>query len=865
MREESFTKTIESKYGRGSVKLAQDLQKTVNKSTRTRNHIKFLKRCRDNNIIPKGLRIKLPKDCLNIAGIMRNRLKIEQRRLSKQTQVFKKKLAISQQKMSEIQGKLKDTLRNEEHNWLEQIIEISRERENRKVKERQLRKFNSLIEEKQRETEADKNHREDTEKMKREKIKNEVIDLTKDGIDEDIEAYLSLGPDFCEAPTKVPVEKIITTTEDMCYKIKKKLEEEHKGEHAIEKETDELRDKVSKLLINTANKKFYTNLNKEEQRGKKKIKEDKERVYIPADKGRIMVAMDRYESTNAENSYEFKMKGVLQDLKATESTRGGKDWDLTKMVSKKGSDVINEIKDRGEITEKYANWLKPKDCHAPRLSGYPKIHKPENPLRGVVSMIGSPYEKISKHLSPILRTIQGRSGLYIKNSRDLKEIVKEWRIERNETLVSYDVKNLYPSIPIKKALELIENLLLGKSDLKESTTLSVHSIMKLLNWIFQDTYCEYSGRHYVLDSAPIGLGVTGEIAVIYMEEFQMIALKTLPTNISSWPWYVDDSETKCKNEDTEKILQHLNTIEPNVIIFTKEESENDSIAVLDLKQTINRQTKKIECTVNYKATHTNINVKEQSNHPESMKRAIILGFAERARALCDEQHLQDELENIEDIFVANGFKRGTVREYMSPKDRLEKENGKEEEEDRGTIVVPYLKGFSEKFKRIARKYKFRVAHTPGRKVKETKKLCQEPLGQKNKDVVYKIPCGCEKYSYIGETWRKLETRLYEHKMGVRMTKQDLELGRIEEANKRLNKEDGGLPRHNTECAHEIKWEGVEIVGMERNTMERKVLESIETKREETRGNRVLNNYKQIPQWNLVLNKYFQSEIDRGGT
>ena len=50
-------------------------------------------------------------------------------------------------------------------------------------------------------------------------------------------------------------------------------------------------------------------------------------------------------------------------------------------------------------------------------------------------------------LIPILRTIQGRSNLYIKNSRELKEITKDWRIERNQILVSYDVKNLYPSIP----------------------------------------------------------------------------------------------------------------------------------------------------------------------------------------------------------------------------------------------------------------------------------------------------------------------------------------------------------------------------------------------------------------------------------
>ena len=52
----------------------------------------------------------------------------------------------------------------------------------------------------------------------------------------------------------------------------------------------------------------------------------------------------------------------------------------------------------------------------------------------------------------------------------------------------------------------------------ETTTFSVNSIMKLLRWIFSLTYCEYKGKHYVLDCGPIGLSVVGEIAIIYMED-----------------------------------------------------------------------------------------------------------------------------------------------------------------------------------------------------------------------------------------------------------------------------------------------------------------------------------------------------------
>ena len=45
-----------------------------------------------------------------------------------------------------------------------------------------------------------------------------------------------------------------------------------------------------------------------------------------------------------------------------------------------------------------------------------------------------------------------------------------------------------------------------------------------------------------------------------------------------------------------------------------------------------------------------------------MKKGIIKGLADRA--LCDQEHLDSELKNIEDVFAANGYKRERVRKHM---------------------------------------------------------------------------------------------------------------------------------------------------------------------------------------------------------
>ena len=104
-----------------------------------------------------------------------------------------------------------------------------------------------------------------------------------------------------------------------------------------------------------------------------------------------MVAMDRSIEKGGENSYEFKMKKVLSDMKSKPSTRmkdgSIDDWDVTEKVSREGRAITQEMVDKGEITEQKERWLKPNDCRAPRLMEYPKTHKDNVPLRGVVSFI----------------------------------------------------------------------------------------------------------------------------------------------------------------------------------------------------------------------------------------------------------------------------------------------------------------------------------------------------------------------------------------------------------------------------------------------------------------------------------------------
>ena len=218
--------------------------------------------------------------------------------------------------------------------------------------------------------------------------------------------------------------------------------------------------------------------------------------------------------------------------------------------------------------------------------------------------------------------------------------------------------------------------------------------------------------------------------------------------------------------------------------------------MLDLELNVNRKKKKIEFNVHYKKTNTNITIKKKSNHKETIKKGVIKGYADRARALCDPEYLDNEIKNIEQVFEENGYSKKEIKDSMKETERNATEDN-EKELIRGVVVMQNIPGFTPQFNKIAKKHGFRVANKTENRVKDLISKAKTPLGDKNTNIVYKIPCKCNKYSYTGETDRKWKTRRREHEDKVRLTKEDINAGNVESATKRMNEKDGGLAKHSS--------------------------------------------------------------------
>lgn len=114
-------------------------------------------------------------------------------------------------------------------------------------------------------------------------------------------------------------------------------------------------------------------------------------MILPADKAKATVIMDT-------EKYEAKIKDMLADKSVYELLKK----DPTPCLERRMNSMLLMLKKTGKLPEKIYDRLRCSNGVTPRLYGLPKIHKPDIPLRPIVSFLSSPTYNLSKHLASIL-------------------------------------------------------------------------------------------------------------------------------------------------------------------------------------------------------------------------------------------------------------------------------------------------------------------------------------------------------------------------------------------------------------------------------------------------------------------------------
>ena len=97
--------------------------------------------------------------------------------------------------------------------------------------------------------------------------------------------------------------------------------------------------------------------------------------------------------------------------------------------------------------------LRTPNPQVPMMYGLPKVHKPGEKMRKIVSFVHSPFVKISKWLVSKIQEFGDFESFAIKNSVDFVEKVKNVTLDDDEIIVSFDVTSLFPSVPVGEAID----------------------------------------------------------------------------------------------------------------------------------------------------------------------------------------------------------------------------------------------------------------------------------------------------------------------------------------------------------------------------------------------------------------------------
>ena len=165
------------------------------------------------------------------------------------------------------------------------------------------------------------------------------------------------------------------------------------------------------------------------------------------------------------------------------------------MNRKKINSAIKELKSARLLDEKIATKLEVQEAKAPAFYMSPKMHKPKDLGRPVISFINCHMTSISQYVDHHLqRHVKDSTGL-IKNNPG--------KIPANSIIVTMDFRSLYTNIPHKEDIKVVETALKGNNKQTRVIIYFLKLILTLNNFIlnFKD-YLQINGCAMETKCAP---------------------------------------------------------------------------------------------------------------------------------------------------------------------------------------------------------------------------------------------------------------------------------------------------------------------------------------------------------------------------
>ncbi|XP_018343348.1 PREDICTED: uncharacterized protein LOC108749265 [Trachymyrmex septentrionalis] len=258
-------------------------------------------------------------------------------------------------------------------------------------------------------------------------------------------------------------------------------------------------------------------------------------VFTLADKGNVTVAMDR-------DVYRDKMTELLGDSDTYVPIKR----DPTKKLTSALRSMLTGWKTRGHIKDSEYKALYCSDGSLPRAYGLPKIHKPDCPLRIIVSSVGSPLHPLATFLHKKLFKAIPRADSYIKNSFELVERLRDVHFTGTHELTSLDVTSLFTNVPTEVAIDCVDE-----------------------HWPAVSGDCSLPKREFLgairqSFGTPMDSPLSPVIADLVLRRLETVSLMSVNLDILFYYRYVDDICTALPPSQIDVLLERFNAFHPRL-------------------------------------------------------------------------------------------------------------------------------------------------------------------------------------------------------------------------------------------------------------------------------------------------------------
>ena len=483
----------------------------------------------------------------------------------------------------------------------------------------------------------------------------------------------------------------------------------------------------------------------------------------------------------------------------------------------------------------------------PKLYGLPKIHKPDTPLRPIVSSCRSFTFGVAKELAKILKPLVGKSPHHINSTQDFVEQVRHITLVPGECLSSYDVSALFTSVPIDPALKIIKDLLVKDPTLKDRTVIGIDDIILLLEFCLKNTYFSFQGQFFEqVEGASHGFPSKSHSSKPLHGVLRAKRPKHCTPPPRFWHRFVDAIFVIHKEVNKQGFLQHINSVDPAIKFTVEDNKEDGSIPFMD---TIVKpeENGSLSITVYRKPTHTDQYLQWDSHYNHSAKFSVINTLSHRAQTVCSNPELlKQEKEHLIKALTKCKYPKWALDKVEKRLNRPSSEAidgvnnqganstpaATREVESKGHIVIPYIQGLCESIKKICGRYGIQTHFKGGSTIKNllVSTKDKDPMVSQS-DAIYWSQCGditCDD-EYIGETSRTFGERYKEHL-----------------------KDPSPIHHHNNQTNHPINHNNFKIIGREGHHLSRSIKESIFIRVNNPTLNNNIGKFNLPHIWDMVL-------------